>query len=641
MKNKSFEIAASLALLFLSSASLPAEDRLVLPTRVPESAKSQRLGLLAAGTRLSLSIGLPLRSRDQLTNLFQQVYDPGSTNFHRYLTPEQFAERFGPAPQDYQHVINYAKSNGLEVVRTFANRALVDVTGTVPDVEKMFHVKMGTYQHPVEQRQFFAPDVEPSVDGAMPILYVAGIDNYFIPRRNGHRVPRDANQKPIGNGGSDPSNGLYMGNDFRHAYLPGTKLTGAGQVVGLFELEGYTPSDIVAYENYAGLPNVLVTNVLESFPITLGVNSGNDEVASDIELAIAMAPGLTQVSVYEGSTDSSIISAMAEPSTEGVPRPNQISCSWGVKDDTSMEQGLIQLGLQGQSFMYAIGDNGAYTNGVDNGTVQDLFYMTAVGGTQLFMNGAGVSWSNEVVWDDNPGTNFEYFASTGGILSQVPIPFYQQGVNTSLNGGSMVNRNVPDVALVARDILIYFTQTLPDGSTNPGISSDWVGTSASSPLFAGLVALANQQAAEQGKPPVGFLNPSIYQIAEGSSYLACFHDITHGSNAWSNPATGQSSEGLYSAVPGYDLCTGWGTSAGPALIDALVGYSGPVFVNFNYTGTQTGSYAQPFSTLAGGVSAVVTGGSIVIETAGSSSETITISNAMIIIANNGTATVGK
>ena len=92
------------------------------------------------------------------------MYDRSSANFHHYLTPEQFAQQFGPAEQDYQKVINYAKSNRLEVVRTFANRALVDVAGTVDDVEGMFHVKMGWYQHPSENRQFFAPDVEPTVD---------------------------------------------------------------------------------------------------------------------------------------------------------------------------------------------------------------------------------------------------------------------------------------------------------------------------------------------------------------------------------------------------------------------------------------------------------------------------------------------
>jgi subtilase family serine protease len=641
MKNKVFQMAPSLALIFLFVASVAAAERRTLQTGVPESARSQRVGLLPAINRLQLSIGLPLRNKSAAINLFQQVYDRRSANFHRYLTPEQFAQQFGPAEQNYQNVINYAKANGLEVVRTFANRALVDVKGSVADVEGMFHVKLGIYQHPTENRQFYASDVEPSVDAAMPILYVTGMDNYVIPHRHGHRTHHDKSQVPMPNGGSDPQNGWYMGNDFRHAYNPGSSLNGSGQVVGLFELQGYTAGDIVAYENYAGLPNVLVSNVLDNFSITLGTNSGNDEVASDIELAIAMAPGLIQVSVYEGNSDTSIINAMAEPSRPGAPRPNQLSCSWGVESDTNMEQGLIQLGLQGQSFMYAIGDNGAYPNGVNNNTEQDLLYMTAVGGTQLFMNGSGASWSNEVVWHDNPGTSFQYFASTGGVLTQVPIPYYQQGVSMALNSGSIQYRNVPDVALVARDIVIFSTDTPENGPPVPGQYSGWVGTSASAPLFAGLLALANQQGAAQGQPPVGFINPAIYQIGEGSLYNTCFHNITNGNNAWVNNAAGTSSDNLYDAVTGYNLCTGWGTSAGSALIDALLGYSGPIFVNFNYTGSQTGSYAQPFKTLAGGISAVSSGGTIIIETAGSSSETMTISKPMTIIANDGADTVGR
>ena len=147
----------TLALLWLSVASLPAADRQTLPTGVPESARSQRVGLLPATTRLQLSIGLPLRNRGALNTLFQQVYDRSSANFHHYLTPEQFAQQFGPAEQDYQKVINYAKSNRLEVVRTFANRALVDVAGTVDDVEGMFHVKMGCVSASFGKPAVFCP----------------------------------------------------------------------------------------------------------------------------------------------------------------------------------------------------------------------------------------------------------------------------------------------------------------------------------------------------------------------------------------------------------------------------------------------------------------------------------------------------
>ena len=101
----------------------------------------------------------------------------------------------------------------------------------------------------------------------------------------------------------------------------------------------------------------------------------------------------------------------------------------------------------------------------------------------------------------------------------------------------------------------------------------------SSDLWAGLMALVNQQAAANGKPPVGFLNPALYDIAGGPLYAVCFHDITTGNNSWTNTSAGTTSGNVYYAVPGYDLCTGWGTPASTALINALVGFSGPKFVS--------------------------------------------------------------
>jgi subtilase family serine protease len=639
MKVKLFPMATGVVMLALLPLSTRAADRLTLSSRVPTEARRQMLGRLPATDRLRLAVGLPLRNQELMTNLLQQLYDPRSTNFHHFLTPEQFADQFGPTEQAYQSVIAYAQSNHLQVVRTFGNRALVNVEGNVADLETMFHVHLGTYQHPTEPRQFYAPDVEPTVDSGAPVLYVSGLDNYIIPGYNGHRTDPDKIQGPLPNGagGSSPTNGDFLGSDFRHAYVPGTTLTGSGQVVGLFERDGYTASDISTYETFAGLSSVPLNNILNTY----SPGTGNSEVASDIELAIAMAPGLAAVNVYEDTDNATIVNEMASPTT-GEIRPNQISCSWNVSGDTTMEQGLIQLAFQGQSFMYAVGDSGAYQNGVNGGTQQDFIYMTAVGGTQLFMTNSGAAWQSEIVWHDPPGTNFQYFSSTGGVLTAVPIPSYQQGVSMALNQGSTQYRNVPDVALVARDIQIVYTGTNANGSAKPGVYSGWVGTSAAAPLFAGLIALANQQAAQQGKPPVGFLNPSIYEIAESSSYSSCFHDITSGNNSWNNISAGTSSGGLYSAATGYDLCTGWGTSASTNLINALVGLAGPIFVNFSYPGNNSdGGYDRPFKTVAQGVSAVGNSGTIFIVNGGSSAETMTISKPMRIDAINGAANVGN
>ncbi len=149
----------------------------------------QAKGLLSANTNLTLAIGLPLRNADALTNLLRQIYDPSSTNYHRYLTPDEFTAQFGPTEQDYQKVVDFANANGLAVTRTHGNRVLLDVSGKVSDVEKAFHVTLRTYHHPTENRDFFAPDTEPSMDTNLPILHVSGLDNYFKPRPALHKMP--------------------------------------------------------------------------------------------------------------------------------------------------------------------------------------------------------------------------------------------------------------------------------------------------------------------------------------------------------------------------------------------------------------------------------------------------------------------
>ena len=130
---------------------------------------------------MKLAIGLPLRNKEGLTNLLQGIYDPASPDYHHYLTPAQFAERFGPTEQDYRAVTAFATANGLKVAATHSNRTLLDVTGSVSNIEKALHVTMRTYAHPREKREFYAPDVEPSLDLAAPVLHIGGLDNYLLP----------------------------------------------------------------------------------------------------------------------------------------------------------------------------------------------------------------------------------------------------------------------------------------------------------------------------------------------------------------------------------------------------------------------------------------------------------------------------
>jgi subtilase family serine protease len=169
-----------------------------------------------------------------------------------------------------------------------------------------------------------------------------------------------------------------------------------------------------------------------------------------------------------------------------------------------------------------------------------------------------------------------------------------------------------------------------------GLAGSFGGTSCAAPLWAGFTALVNQQATASGQPSVGFVNPALYAIAKGPSYTSCFNDITNGNDFW------PSSPSQYNSVPGYDLCTGLGTPNGINLINALMPYSGAVWVDYNYSGaTQNGSYDAPYKTLAQGVTAVSASGNIWFKTSGSNPETMTITKPMTINALNGPATVGQ
>jgi subtilase family serine protease len=232
-----------------------ADETQFLSGHVPAAvARLQPIGALPVDSRLNLAIGLPLRNKEALAALLHDIYDPASPNFHHYLTPEQFTEKFGPTEQDYQAVTAFARANGLQVTTAYANRQLLDVSGSADAIERALHLTLKVYRHPTENRTFYAPAVEPSLNLSVPILHISGLDNYELPRPHlvANRLTKGQNALP--NAGSGP-NGTYLGKDFRAAYVPDTTLSGTGQTVGLFELDGYNAGDIGYYENAAGLPN--------------------------------------------------------------------------------------------------------------------------------------------------------------------------------------------------------------------------------------------------------------------------------------------------------------------------------------------------------------------------------------------------
>lgn len=557
------------ASLFLFSSSIAAEVQVLRGQLPSAAARLQPVERLSGSKRLDLAIALPLRNRNTLTNLLRQIYDPASPDYRRYLTPGQFAEQFGPTEDDYRAVIAFAKSNRLTVTATHPNRTLLDVRGSAADIENAFQVNLRVYQHATEARTFHAPDVEPSLNLAVPVLAISGLDDFAPPRPMGlitnfFNQPFNAIAHVTGSG----PRGYFVGKDFRAAYAPGVPLDGAGQSVGLVEFDGYFPGDIATYQRLAGLPAVPVTTVLANGGMgSPGPN--NVEVALDINMAISMAPGLSKVIVYQGYLPNSILNRMATDN-----EAKQLSSSWGFgpQVDPAREQIFMQYAAQGQSFFQASCDWGAWAGPVYSPS--DDAFVTVVGGTSLTTSELGGNWLSETTWA----------GSGGGISTSYSIPFWQQGVSMTANQGSTTMRNIPDVACLA-DVVIWLI-------ANNGEHGIVGGTSASAPLWAGFTALVNQQAAAEGKPSVGFINPALYAIGQGSGYGAAFHDITTGNN------TNSGSPEKFFAESGYDLCTGWGTPTGSNLIHALLAPADALRITPATTLTFVGPPGGPFNPAA-------------------------------------------
>ena len=498
------------------------------------------VGRLSAIQPRRLTVVLPLRDEAGLQEFLKELYDPASPSYRKFLTVEEFTERFGPTQQDYDNVVHWAQGNGFTVAATSRNRMNVDITGSVATIENALHVKMGLYQHPTENRTFFAPDREPTVDLPIQLWHIAGLDNYSIPRPAlGRKASSVTSQATTG---SCPDQS-FCGSDMRAAYYADTALTGAGQSLGLLEYFGTDLADLQTYYTNAGqtlsVPITLLSTDGTSTSCTYP-SCDDTEQTIDMTQALGMAPGLASLVMYVGSSDSAIFNAMATAS----PLNAQLSSSWTwfPADPSTDDPYFLEFAAQGQNLFQASGDGGAWNSNSLIYPAEDV-YLTSVGGTDLQTSGPGGAWSSETAWVDGGG---------GISPDKFAIPFWQTDAAGGCSSCSINYRNGPDVSANA-DFTFYVCADQSACSANL-----YGGTSFAAPMWAGYLALANQQAASNGQPPLGFINPALYNIGLGSSYDADFHDITSGSNG-------------YSATTGYDLATGWGSPNGSNLLSALLG----------------------------------------------------------------------
>ena len=596
-------------------------------------------GRLPANHVMTLNLVLPLRDPAGLKSFLADLYNPASPDYRQFVTPTEFTARFGPTAEDYEKVVRFATSSGFEVVGGSRDGMDVQIKGPVSAVETSFHVNMRVYNHPTEARTFYSPDREPVMDLNIPLWHVSGLDNYSLPHplvvkksdyAAAHGIEPDAVVKHATTG-SGPS-ASFLGSDMRAAYYGTGSLTGAGQNLGLWEYEGTDLADLTTYFKNVGQTNNVPVTLLsvDGTKTSCTEASGrcdDTEQTLDMTQAIGMAPGLASLVVYVGSTDTAIISAMTTHS----PLPTTIGCSWGwtPADATTLDPYFQKMAAQGQNFFAASGDSSTWSKSNEAWPADDA-NVVSVGGTDLVTASAAGPWSSETAWVD----------SGGGISpDSIAIPAWQQlsGVITSTNKGSTTLRNGPDVSANAN-----FTFYVCADQTTCTANS-YGGTSFAAPMWAGYIALVNQQLVADGKPTIGFLNPTIYAENVTSAYSADFHDITSGTS------------GSYSATTGYDLVTGWG-SPNAGLLNALVGagtVSGfslsaspaSVSVSVGSTGTSTitssvtGGFASAVALTASGLPTGVTVGFSPASLTGAGSSTLTFTVASTTAAGTYPVTV--
>jgi kumamolisin len=551
-----FIIAALVSIVPIHSQAQYVSTRHV--REVTRAGEAQPVGPLPADRIMNLDVVLLLRDQAGLEGLLKEIYDPTSPSYRHFLTVPEFTERFGPSQEDYDAVVRFARSNGFTVVGGTHDGMDVQIKGPVSAVETAFHVSLRSYQHPIENRTFYAPDREPTTDLPFHLWHVSGLDNYSIPhpllvKKSDYAKAHGIDPERVvshATTGSGPSSS-FLGSDMRAAYYGGTALTGAGQNLGLFEYEGTDLADLTTYfKNVGQTNNVPITLLSTDGTSTACVDSraGGDcddtEQTLDMTQAIGMAPGLSSLVMYVGSLDTAIISAMSTHK----PLPTTIGCSWGwtPADPSTLDPYFEKMAAQGQNFFAASGDSSTWSSSNEAWPADDA-YVVSVGGTDLTTASAGGPWKSETAWTDSGG---------GVSPDKVAIPSWQQlsGVINSSNRGSTTYRNGPDVSANAN----FTFYTCADQTTC--LANEYGGTSFAAPMWAGYIALVNQQLVANSDPTIGFINPTIYAQNVTSSYGTDFHDITSGTS------------GSYSAVSGYDLVTGWG-SPNTGLINALAGSS--------------------------------------------------------------------
>jgi kumamolisin len=565
-----------------------------LPQGDSQFAKPQwRVGPRKASASQSVTVALRLPNQPALEAFVRQLNDPNSPEYHHFLTPAQFTDRFSPSPADYAAVLAHLKASGLKIERTSANRLTVNASGTVGQVEAAFATSIAVYQD--GNRAYYANETAPKLPPAVVPLVesVFGLDSVPL-KRPTHRAAANAKKNLT-------AGQVHTAYNLDAFYNAGIR--GKGKTIAVFSSFATTPGNIDRYINDfirtmpstpAGYVADITYQNVDGGP-TDQPAGGNLEADLDLDMIVSTVPDAT-IRFYGGpdtgqgqfdtlaaivSDDLADVASQSYVGAEASYLPSQLN---------SEHVEYLVANTFGMTFFCSSGDNGAAAQpGVLSvGYPASDPNNVAVGGTTLTLDGAN-HIASETGWS----------GSGGGISAQWSAPSWQMHLGISNPGN---NRLVPDVALNAdpnTGYVVYF------GVYNTYPSAYYIvgGTSASCPMWAGATALMELYSDLFGVARrQGNINAILYPLLSSG----VFHDITSGSNITAGTGSG------YFCTAGYDLVTGLGsadfyalagrlvtTVSGTVTLPDCVHSAQPVSFEFRYT-DGSGSFTRMLTLSASG-----------------------------------------
>ncbi|HCI80061.1 MAG TPA: hypothetical protein DHW02_10270 [Ktedonobacter sp.] len=505
-----------------------------------------------------------------------QIYTPGSSAFHQYLTATQIAQRYALSDTQVTQVRAWLTKNGFTVTSVDALHSSIQVTASVGTIENALHIQLQA--HSILGHEFFIQSGEPTLPHAIASLVqsITGLDNFALPDFKPPFMLAHSATTSNADCANYGANNTLTRNKLAAAYqvnqLYQQNIQGQGMTIGVAEFgEPYSPNDIANYAACVGIGTPQIENI--NVDGNLAAGSGQGEAAMDLELIAGLAPE-AHILDYQADTNSvsfaqALVDVFNRVATDH--RVQVLSVSYGTGENSfssteldAVNRSLRTLAAEGISVFVSSGDCGAYALRLRQPQVAEVSfpasapYAIAVGGTHLEVNNSDTRIS-ETAWggDDGLPVCQNDWGSGGGVSqeSSFHLPSWQIGPGTTTHYDGSADhvittafpptpvaapnglRQVPDVAAAAYpNIAIYY-------------QGSWIasgGTSAAAPIWAAGALLIDQGLHQQGKSPLGGV-PELYTLANQAGSHHPYTDITQGNNLF------------YTATSGWDYVTGWGS----------------------------------------------------------------------------------